>query len=539
MIKLENVVPTNFLREMPYSSASNVLSKTRVKIYPRDRKEYQYGGYDRIVFEISSNECFADFSNSFVTAKVTLKRKDGAAFASTTKIEMENGTQSLLKRVVVYAADTNTKLADLNEVSLLAGLNSRLNYQLHSIDGNDRHARLNLEFPDVDQDNWVALTGTFFAITGGHLIGTATNFTSELRVGDIVALSGYVRYAISAINSNTDVTLRDVDANHTIAGQYYQAFVNSTVNNSTTGDRQANNIILSDSDIIYWSIPISLLKNYLTPLWTYRKGLRLEFELQKPEIALMIVDNNILTSGADLRFTDVSLDLLLVVPHKEIRDSYLSDLESGSLIYYSRGFIVSHISGSSGELNTTLKIAVGARSVRRVWCVIRDSTYVLNNDLAQFHNPTNGKFVQGRVVRYRFKIGSQYYPQNSVTEKTNRYYLNTFTDDLSMLNSRYFGIIKNVPANGVGTSIHRVPNGNDWIMGADLSRDSSMTGHLTGVDLTLSNIELEIERDIAYNANTSSGNNINEYYPGYPIYSFIVEVDEFLKKMGNKNQVLR
>lgn len=269
--------------------------------------------------------------------------------------------------------------------------------------------------------------------------------------------------------------------------------------------------------------PLLAILQHNLPLFVMKGGIEITFELDNAQRCIQ--------SGLDLEDSTVDFDYtistprfmaMMSTPHGDVVDEYVRQWKSEmGLVYAIPSVRTRRITGTD-TTNVNLQMNVGVRSARRAYTVIQDSLLSEGSGALSRSVPCQSLFLRSSISSFQMKVGSHEFPNRRVA--CDQFSTECLEQLKNVAKTRMFRFSPkdwySVNSIKVGADDSVNNESLHFIMGVDLSRDSGFDSNLTGVDLSIVPLDLDIERSATY---TNDGLN------GVPVYITFVEHDAFLK----------
>ena len=558
-IEFQNAIPEEFVLQAPTSTSKSILRKNLMEVLPVGSADYSSGQNATIAFQISSNSdilCgaesyfrfdFRNTTNSAVLIPATQFQEPALAFDV-------GGINSLFKSIEVRALGNGITLQrydDYNCYNALASLiyDTEQDVMENHVAGDDidpTESRFNRPV-DCTTAAWTAATGT--------LTGVGTKFLQEGLVGKMiqVSLATYSWTGLVRSVTNDTVLVMSGGPQADVGATNADIFVLSLTSVGQHNWRRwfHSYISSSGSHVVIFKPRVSLLQHNL-PLFLMKGGIEIIFELADGGRGIQVLEpTNLATdSAATLAYTISRPRYFaqMLTPHPDIIDEYIRQWKSSTGLVYSIPSVRSRqISGSIADASgTSLNYSVGVRSARRAYLVVRPSTLAAGPAANAVANRANSvsAFPRTKIISFQSKIGSHEYPNRAVqTLSTNTVQHSEYSEawkHLMMVAGPCRGNrrLKYHQFTSSGINYYLVSNSSEdattvqdsrhFIMAFDFSRDKGLNGDLTGADLSIVPLAIDLIRSAA----------ASEYTGATFLYQLFVEHDSFLKISSEQMSVM-
>jgi hypothetical protein len=370
---------------------------------------------------------------------------------------------------------------------------------------------------DVNSDaGWSLSTAAVLTVP----LDIAFNFS----VGDIVTVNGAALSYTGTVGivANTSVTLVPGRCAGISAGNIESVTIHKQ---STNSSARVDAVRTSGTEFIVDFKPMVSVLQLNLPLFLMKGGIEVQFELELGyrgiKSGLTYADS---ITAPDYEISTPRFFGMLATPHPDIVDMYLQEWRSADGLQYAIPSVrCRRVNGSATtETNNNIQMNVGVRSARRVYTMVGDSIIGENNAQAAWCNNSISDAYRSNISQFQYKIGSHEFPNRAVACDT---YSTELYEQLKQISgNRHFRFPSSEWNSNRSliqiSSTTAVTDSKAFIMGADLSRDNGRGSGLTGSDLSIVPIDLEIARSAAYNA---------DGLPGLPVYRTFIEHDAYLK----------
>lgn len=514
-VNFKTAVPEIFTIPEPISTSKSILRKGYVTIPANENSTFNpNGGTTAITFNISSpNEIFIG-SESYM--RFTLQRTTSSAALDGYLSFDEGGAHSIIRRIEVNAVSLGVQIGKSDEYHRKYCIDSKIKQSPEQVE-QFGHLYGDAVFPFETErisggHTWTSLqqgVGTLELSVAGVLTGTATFFTQQCKVGDMVrvvqATTGLVAEGrVLSITSNTVLTInwagKEFAAATTVAAYVLHSHVN-----------KASRVLPSYSDPAVgreYCIQLNnsaLLQNL--PLLVMRGGITVTIHLELPQNCLVIENYNSTTHTAVVA-SDMGYQIktpvfmaMMVTPHQDIRDEYIAQYNSKEgLLYYvpQYRYVRSTSSNTDALSNSSVQHGIGARGCRRFYAVQQDADLCNGTSSLSWRHRKLSTFHRYGLTGFYVQAGALLMPQRAV--KCDEYGSREAYQQL--LQVAQTSKVRFTPTewqthanNAVSISNTAKSNATEsaFIMAVDLSRDNGGNAVLTGTDL--SSVALDVKRE--------------------------------------------
>lgn len=430
VVTFGDIVPSQ-LRVLPLATgAGRVARKTRREFLPiQGANFYSYNENPRIEFSISSSKDMLIPKEMYLRFTVRTLCLVGNPLQPVNNVQFNHaGAHGLFRRVQLtdranrqidvidnydVVATTITAVYDDKHSSEISGWAAGLGTNLKNAFATNLSSPTSFDSSTFQLNDGRVLSGTVRIDAGTvNVLGTNTQFTTELFVGDIIAFvkNGTIGFTASVTSITNSTTLAvNAAAPYTFAAaQTWKAIV-VTHQQATqyNVDREITlrlKMGLFDMDT---DLPLFLMD-----------GLQLELELQDGARSLIFPPTGLISAGvsAEYRISEPRLITNLRTPSSEIRDQYLEMFQKGMLNY---PFISYHsttkpVSGAATG-RQELDLPISKSSIRKVFFVCQSDvsrgTYNSTDYIpSNTYQSDTMRFLNAGLTEFHFKIGGMDYP---------------------------------------------------------------------------------------------------------------------------------
>lgn len=278
--------------------------------------------------------------------------------------------------------------------------------------------------------------------------------------------------------------------------------------------------------------PFASLMNHLLPLFLMRGGIEVKVEFDRGAQVMYNCAEAGATAIPTYTVTAPRLMGMMITPHNDIVEEYLQAFNSPKGILYSIPSVrTRRVTGKGSETAESLQVHVGVRSARRVIVQTQDSTFSDGNTVAALNFDSCGTSLRSKLSKYQFKIGAHEFPNRDVvldTQGNEAYEQYKMMMNAPMCRMTYGDTLQTTCYNTSGKAANQYTmDSRHFFFGADLSRDNGPDSFLTGSDLSIVPLDMNIERSFAHEDLYSNGDGLG--WDGQPVYFMYVEHDAVLK----------
>lgn len=559
-IEFQNAIPEEFVLQAPTSTSKSILRKNLMEVLPVGSADYSSGQNATIAFQISSNSdilCGAEsyFRFDFKNTTDSTNLQPATEYMEPSLAFDVGGINALFKSIEVRALGNGITLQRYDDYNCYNALSSLL-YDTEQ-DVMENHVAGDDVDPSESRFNRaVAISTAAWTAASGTLTGNGTKFLQENLVGKIIQVS-LATYSwtglVASVASDTSLVMyggpqADVGAANA------DIWVLSVDSPGLHNWRRWFHSYVSGSGyhVVIFKPRVSILQHNL-PLFLMKGGIEIIFELADGGRGIQILEpSNLATDSAKTIAYTISRPRYfaqMITPHPDIIDEYIRQWKSPTGLVYSIPSVRSRqISGSinDGTGGTSLNYSVGVRSARRAYLVVRPSTLAAGAAGNAVGNRANSvsAFPRTKIRSFQAKIGSHEYPNRAVqTLSSNTVQAAEFSEawkQLMMVAGPCRGNrrLKYHQFTSSGQQYYMVSNSSEdatvvqdsrhFIMAFDFSRDKGLNGDLTGADLSIVPLAVDLNRTAA----------ATEYTSATFLYQLFVEHDSFLKISSEQMSVM-
>lgn len=547
-----------------------------MEILPVQQSTFSSGQNAQIAFQISSNSdilCGSesyfrfDFRNSSATTYVpaTAGAEPYVAFDV-------GGIHALFKSIEIRSLGSGITLQrydDYNCWNAIASLvyDTDEDVMRNAVSGDD--------FNHNERTARSVPVATSIAVTAatGVVTGDGTNFLQHRLVGRTIVISYATGLTVTgkvlSVASDTSLTLSPGCCHTNIAAAAAKINV---LPDEPFPQAQLQNwrrwfhsyISATGTHVVIFKPRLSILQHNL-PLFLMKGGIEIIFELADGGRGIQVAENVTMANAAlalSYEITRPRFFAQMITPHPDIIDEYIRQWKSPTGLVYSIPSVRSRrVSGSTVEASPALNYTVGVRSARRAFLVVRPDLFQ-GSAISPISNkaPSISAFPRTGIRYFQAKIGSHEYPNRAVqTISGNESQATEFSEaweNLMMVTGKrsnrrlkmhhhfstygphnYLTYTNGEAAYGVNDSRH-------FIMAFDFSRDKGLNGDLTGADLSIVPLAIDLSREAAAIANAGTAASFGGGAAGTAstvstfTYHLFVEHDSFLKISSEQMSVM-
>ncbi len=561
-VDFQNIVPAQFALPQQLTTSKSILRKTLMEILPSSQQTFGPGANDWITFNISSNmdflsgpESYIRFSLSRPSTDASVNDQDQELITEPLALEV-GGVNALFKTIEVRSLASGILLQRYDNYNRYYALKSKIHHKPHDVDVMGASYGDSISTHRITQEPASMArfgVGTVSVNGVGTVTGTNTRFTSDVRPGDIMTV--YVIGAtpiIGTVRSIASNTSLDMDCiNPAVGGPASYSVRKMQVHNSARTEFAACRVsaINGGAKIIEFKPMLSILQHQL-PLFLMKGGIEIRFQLEDAYKAFTVGAPHDAYRGDLANYKNYTYNIdtprfmaMMVTPSPDIVSEYVREWKSGSGLLYSIPSVrTRRVDGNSiSETSASYQTSVGVRSARKVYVMVQDSVLHESSDNYAYVNNCLSTCLRDAISEFQFKVGSHNFPNRSVKCSDN-----IFSEALEQLKivSRSAGFRFHLkdwaetiayPVSDTASCV----DANSFIISADLSRDNGMNSNLSGVDLSIVPLDLDLQRYADRSAAKTRYNVVHAgTSPGKPIYWFFVEHDSYLKIASDQMSVM-
>jgi len=286
------------------------------------------------------------------------------------------------------------------------------------------------------------------------------------------------------------------------------------------------------------------------PLYVSKNGLNFRIELEFGDRCMSTGLSPLASPNQlDYQIDDPRFVGFFSAPEPSVmRDTITKWNSADGLIYYCPSYVFREISGVTGEKDVFLNFTPGVRSARGILLVIQsDQISSANTALARSMSSLS-TFLRSGVRSWQANVGAHLFPVDKLDLRENNQvpdYLANEAHSLLMRwqMSRHSGLRKEDfrPWNTIynsNTDSTVFIDANTFIIYIDLSRSSTANSALTGTDVSITPLQVHLERgEVLW----GQSNGLNPLYtgsnygavPGIPLYRAFILHDAFIRNSSS------
>lgn len=547
-VEFQNAIPSDFVLDRPVSTSKSILRKNLVQYLPTEQTTFDPTTNNIIRFQVASNSDILLGAESYFTFDFQQTNSNQNAYFA---LDV-GGIQSLLRTIEIRALGSGILLQRYDQYHKWNAIQSLLLDDPSMVDPQGAPAGDSLYAHYVapgSAGSLIALTGTALTTSAGAITGTSTVFTKELKIGDEVVIKGtdinsYPDCAIgriTAIASDTAATMTvGAATTMTTAGAIYKrAGMYSIPARRLVGDGSVHTLAFR---------PILSLLNHALPLFLLKGGIEVSFELELPSRCVSLARDGIsdsnCQSATSYQITGPRFFGMMATPHPDIVDEFINQWRSPTGLVYSIPSVRYRRWSSAANVgDDNLHFNPGVRSARKMYMIIQDSSMTegASSGTAAMYPAACKKISMGirdSVTKFQCQVGSSLYPLNGLDLDQDSYELKEQLKNVSgnfgpQRLSPYAWQSNNASGNSTAyltAASTFAYDASSYIFGADLSRDDGPNGSLTGTDLSVVPLDINLQRSQVHNASS--------LWQGSPVYHVFIVHDSFLKISSEQMSVM-
>lgn len=396
---------------------------------------------------------------------------------------------------------------------------------------------------------WTASSNTL--VLSGAAFRSEQNFGPDSIVTVNLAAGGWTARVVSVTNDTTVVLSNGPGANIACtsgaAGEYGTVSLLSPYYEPFRSNWRRHFHVYPGAGevghVVIFKPRLSLLQHNL-PLFLMKGGIEIIFTLADGGRGIQLVEP---VATADLSAT-LQYEIYrpryfaqMITPHPDIVDEYIRQWKSPTGLIYSIPSVKSRrVNGPVADASgTSLNFTVGVRSARRAYLVVQPDSLAQAAPADIYGNlaPSVSCHPRTNIRYYQAKIGSHEYPNRPVqTLSGNSTQAAEFTEAWQqlmmvagpMVSERRLKFHHHHSKNYeyYASANNKVTDSRHFIMAFDFSRDKGLNGDLTGADLSIVPLMVDLTRSAASS------------FTGTYIYQLFVEHDSFLKISSEQTSVM-
>lgn len=540
-INIVNDIPSKYILDRNVSATQATLRKDYIEIFPENQHDYSPDGQNEIRFNLASNDGFLMLSETYLKFDFKLNAapvqgdqlhvneyNDAIGIGSAPSYYMsEGGMHSCFREVELRSNNVSNLLYRSRHY------NREYNLMMALSQSKDHQQRFGAAYADSPStDPYIfsmepqTVVGAIAVQYGGLAAHAGRPFTIRisqvsahpLRVFDVVQVVTLSSFLVvlkteQIAGDEHNVTVQYISGRSLIADVPILA-VNDTVvrvgtcipneryvacdGRTHTYTMQLKTAILDPAAMS--SLPLILMKG----------GLHIYLSLEHAVNAIVMKDPYVSQITTDLSYTISNIRFVgrICTPHSQIKREYIDRFNSPEgIVWHIPAYFTQEINAKNAETDN-IQAPYGIRSARHVIVglqpqfIYANKTPVQNN--AAYLNDSMATYIKGKIKKFHFRIAAHQYPLREVLCEGNevsepfRQLFNIF-DRFSSSNNRlqmcdmrpYCSIIDDV----TGEEKNDVQIDAKWfLMAADLARDNGEYQQLCGADVSLTPLQMMIER---------------------------------------------
>lgn len=547
-VEFQNAIPSDFVLDRPVSTSKSILRKNLVQYLPSEQTTFDPSTSSIIRFQVASNSDILLGQESYFSFVFQQTNSNHNNYFT---LDV-GGVQSLFRTIEIRALGSGILLQRYDQYHKWNAIQSLLLDDPSAVDPQGQPAADSLYAhytPSGVGGGLVALTSTTHSIVvtaAGAMTGTGSLFTKELKIGDEVVINGTGASTVpitcvgrvTAIASDTAATLTaggPVDMSAGISAYKRQSML-MTPMRRLVGDGSAHTLTFR---------PILSLLNHALPLFLLKGGIEISFELELPSRCAYISRDGISDTNAALamtyQITSPRFYGMMATPHPDIVDEFINQWRSPTGLVYSIPSVRYRRWSSAANVgDDNLHFNPGVRSARKMYMIIQDSGLSEGSSTSMY--PAAARKVsmglRDSVSKFQCQVGSALYPLNVVNLDQDSFELK---EQLKNVSGNFgpqrlsAGAWQSNNASGNSSSYLTAAatvayDAASFVFGADLSRDDGPNGSLTGTDLSVVPLDINLSRSQVHNASS--------LWQGSPVYHVFIVHDSFLKISSEQMSVM-
>jgi hypothetical protein len=533
-INFQNAIPSNFVVPQPISTSKAVLRKTLIELLPTEQVEYKPNESNILRFNISSNSDFFIGNESYL--RFNLKRTDGVAAQNGFASLDVGGVHCSWKSIEVRALQSGMLIQRYDNYNRYQALKRLISESAEDVEYKGQSYGDSNCSEDYSKSycsgEWKLMSGTSanVAVTANVVAtGAGGRAMSEVSIGDLI----YIQDA-TGLSAFSKVATISTDESFTVSPAVNN--IAAAANNKlyvfrTNLQESARKVAIrtSGTDVVL-TMDLSMISalRHALPLFLMKGGLEIRLELDLADRVYKCgADVEDATTANNFTVSNPRLMAMMMTPHPDIVDEYVQQWKQpGGLMFYIPGVRTRRNTYSATEGNqVNLQVHPGVRSARRVYVILQDSNIAEGSTALARSLDSISLCHRGNATQYQFKIGAHEFPNRDLA--------------VSAESWEAFEQLKTI--SGAGSSFRLSPQ--DWqssqrnaikiaadtqtgtiekhyVFAADLSRDNGFDASLSGTDVSI----VPLDMDISLSASWASLG-----FTGTPTAYFFIEHDSYLR----------
>lgn len=530
-IDIPNVVPELFLLDEPATGSKSVLRKRLHEYIPSEQTTFSKSPNNLIRFNVSSNSDFISMPESYL--KFNLLRTEANAYTASGEASNiyldKGGVHNLFRSIEVRSLSSGMLIQRVDYYFKHAQVQKRL-YQ--SINDVELMGELELDFEDwgfsTNEDRVRGNRWEFLPAAASYASPNSTYAanTVNLAVGDLIRTAAGTFHRVSAATYTTDGLINTVqvlpDVTLAAGGPLHVLRQGVQPDGSSWSNQFASNPLASvaANNAGYTCImkPLMSIFGHTLPLFLMKGGVEIIFELEEPHMAF-VSSNTATTVSFDYSISGPRFMGMMVTAHPDIVTEFAEQWKTQRGLVYRLPSVRVRRRTSTERDSTVLQFPIGVRSARRAFLFQGHQTDEADTAVGRAARSAS-KSVIGQMSQYQMRVGSHEFPHQDVVTSLGR----RETYEQLLMTAGHMS------ANNVRLSYAQfdkfadTSNYANYMLGVDFSRLQGSNSDLTGIDLSVTPLDIDIRRS------TSMSDD--------PVYYLVLEYDAFFKISAGQMSIM-
>lgn len=559
-VDIPQILPDVFMIDAPASGGKSVLRKNLMEVLPTENIDYTYASNRIIRFNISSGSDVLVGKESYLKFNLTFSHTN--AYGATDPhpdLEFDvGGAHNLFRSVELRALSSSSLIQRAEHYNTKYIIDSLLKQDPEYVKSQgfkylDFVQDAKEQFPKYTLEPLMG-AGIATDVNGDLTIAASDIIRNQIQVGDIIVDNNgndgtdFYHTVVQVDLANTQLELEPpMKAGQSAAAVFaYDLKLVRTHAGATSGDafttaHQEDNFfkLVQPDKSVRWmmrevgsgGVEVIMQLNLSTlflnyPLFLMKGGIELVLELEQPDIALRSADLDASNAYA-YQISSPRFMAMMVTPHEDVVNEMVKEWQTrDGLLYRIPSYKVRRLTGTTTEQSTDLQMNFGVRSPLRGYLVTKDSVVSNGGSGSQIYQSLSN-FVRGNISNYQFRVGSHEFPNRDVdtaVDSLEAYHQLQMTAGVANRATRLsYGQFADPNILPDQDPAYLAKMQKHFIIGVDFARVKGPYETMTGIDMSISPLDIRITRNAQYDNNLASG------WSGAPVYYMFVEYDAFLK----------
>lgn len=512
-------VPAGMVLPQPVSTSKAIYRKTLIEMQPTEQSEYKPDAYNLVRWNIASNTDYCLFRESYFRWRIT--RNWGSAVMDNLAGFDVGGVHCLFKNIEVRDLQTGSLIQRYDDYNrwicakklLMESPEYVRNSQAPS--GDAMFATGTSDAVGVPFSLAVTSAGSSLN-AAGEVVLVGADYLGRLHVGDWVqftvnkptaavddVISSFM-VSVESITSATAFTVVNnadlVFATNELVG--IDVFPQGYNPSERTTKLRTSGTATTNYQYVYFKPEISFF-DLDVPLFVFNGGIEIRFELELGVRAMLSgVDVTSSLTTQPYIISQPRFMAMMVTPHKDIRDEIVNKFRSPAGLMFSIPGVRTRRQGFGKEEagDVVINQHFGVRSARYVISMITDSIISEGSSAITAANNSLSLGLRSSTRSFQYKIGAHEFPHREVlldddSEEAYVQTVNMFkhmsSNGLRLRPSDWRTLEKNRIRLAASTATPAIEK--HFMFCADLSRDNGPHSEMTGSDLSVTPLDLELK----------------------------------------------